>query len=172
MSHSSDSKRDELRNRLADQALREVFSGEAPPDLSDEILAAADKQIFVSPQRKEQVMDKSKRSYGMWVTFAVTACVVVGIGIALMLPAVQVATEQPAQEAALQEVRIGSAYAGVRLIDDSQSLVRGRSNLKDWLPGDSEAGELWGDSREGQGPGRGGDKYDLLLENPFRTVTK
>ena len=35
MSQTPDPKRDELEDRLVDQALREVLGGEAPPDLSD-----------------------------------------------------------------------------------------------------------------------------------------
>ena len=81
MSQSPDPKRDELADRLVDQALREVLGGEAPPDLSDQILAAAEKQGFVSPQHKEKVMDKWRRGYRLWALCAVAACLVVGIGI-------------------------------------------------------------------------------------------
>ena len=35
---------------------------------------------------------------------------------------------------------------------------------------DSADGELWGSSPNGVGPGKGGDKYDSLVENPFRAV--
>ena len=33
-----------------------------------------------------------------------------------------------------------------------------------------ESNAYWGTSPSGQGPGRGGDKYDRLVENPFQTV--
>ena len=81
MSQTPDPKRDELEDRLVDQALREVLGGEAPPELSDQILAAAEKQGLVSPQHKEKVMDKSKRGYRLWALCAVAACLVAGIGI-------------------------------------------------------------------------------------------
>jgi Ca-activated chloride channel family protein len=84
MSQSSDPKRDALHDRLMDRALRETLGGETPPDLSDKILAAAEEEVLVSLQRKEQVMDKSKRGISAWALGAVAACLVVGVGISLI----------------------------------------------------------------------------------------
>ena len=86
MSQPTDPQRDELQDRLVDQALREVLGGESPPDLSDQILAAAEKQGFVSPQRKEKVMDKSRRGYRIWILGALAACLLLGVGVVLMTP--------------------------------------------------------------------------------------
>jgi len=138
MSQPTDPKHDALRDRLMDQALREALGGEAPPDLSETILAAVEEQSpvsSVSSQRKERVMGKSKRLYESWMFYAVTACLVVGIGIALLLPSMQSGREysrRAAREAA--------------------------------------DGDMWSTTPEGRGPGRAGDRYDALVENPFRTV--
>lgn len=87
MSEPNEPQRDELEDRLMDQVLREVLGGETPPDLEAKILAAAQMQVPVSPQRKEKVMDKSRRRYRTWALAGVAACLVVGVSIALMASA-------------------------------------------------------------------------------------
>jgi len=141
MSDSAEEKRDELGDRLMDQALREVLGGESPPELSEKILAAAEKQISVSPQRKERVMNKSKRAARPWLLNTLVVCVLVSVTIALLLPAVQ-----PAREAARGPTSPTRLYM-----------------LRECLS-DVDDGAL------GQGPGNAGDQYDHLVENPFRAV--
>ena len=89
MSHPNDWKDDELQDRLMDQALRELLGGETPPDLSAKILAAVEKPTPVSLQQKEQVMDRSKRSYIRWALAGTAACLLVAVAIGLTLPALQ-----------------------------------------------------------------------------------
>ncbi|MFW5693310.1 MAG: hypothetical protein ACOCWL_03750, partial [Thermoguttaceae bacterium] len=83
MSQSNDPKREQLEDRLMDQALRELLGGEAPPDLSDKILAAAEKQGSVSPQRKERVMNESRGGYRLWAIGAIAACLIAGAALAI-----------------------------------------------------------------------------------------
>ena len=236
MSHTPEPNRDELRDRLVDQALREVLGREAPPDLSDKILAAADKQALVSPQRKEQVMDSPKRSFRNWALGAIAACLLVGVSIALVIPAMQSAREMarvtpedyksvaesaqqsspgsddeggesagkdpqgapdtspmdsaapmegapaPKNEAPSQngKLRFGKEFGAwkVHSSDPSAtpkpsasapgSLIDGRGFSK--LEEDRDRTGYWGTEPSGVGPGRGGDQYDNIVENPFRAV--
>lgn len=248
MSQPNDSQHDALHERLLDQALREVLGREVPPDLSDKILAAVDQQDPVFSQRKENVMDKRRRSYRFWAVGAVAACLLVGI----TLVSVQV------RSVALQRERSGAALAARNMerqraaekpmdttteaapaadvvmdpaarplashlaqspfdlsspqaqspsesarqfsaIKDSgaalmpmprESLEQAAGEASGETAGFQPAlvtqlhqppdageaseqaagGQLWGDSPEGRGAGRGGDRYDRLIENPFRAV--
>ena len=45
--------REELKDRLVDQAMREVLSGESPPDLSDSILSAAGTELVATKPHKK-----------------------------------------------------------------------------------------------------------------------
>ncbi len=114
MSQSSDPKRDELQDRLMDQALREVLAGETPPDLSDRILAAAEKQTPVSPQRKEQVVSKSKHRFRNWAMAVTAVCLLVGVGMTMLIS--------------------GGHYY------EAPELAR-RNDVKAWLPDDYAAGD-------------------------------
>jgi Ca-activated chloride channel family protein len=241
MSQPNEPRRDELEDRLMDQALREVLGGEAPPELSDKILAAADKQGYVSPQRKENVMDKSRTGYRLWALVAVAACLVVGVGIALTLPAVHSAreaaraptgsgaefddgqrsaatpetgeeaaevakdhsrlirrpesdprsaevrhevviqqappVEEPAREATTRPQTMPGDRADMEMYEadmgydafgapaPADALAPGKAKWESHAPS-----ELWSDVPTGRGPGRGGDKYGHLVDNPFRTV--
>ncbi len=206
MSDSPDEKRDELGDRLMDQALREVLGGEAPPELSDKILAAVEKQVPVSPQRKERVVEKSKHRYRNWAMGAAAVCLLVGVGIALLLPAMQ-----PAREAARRATSRDWLPSPLYMNDDVQHLdpqaeheLRGQpsdgrsvtmgmkapgvfsADLDIPFPGEPPIvypdAEVWHRltarqkeeylalALSGQGPGRGGDQYDHLAENSFRTV--
>ncbi len=147
MSAPSDPKRDEFGDRLVDQALREVLGGETPPDLSDKILAAAAEPVSVKSQRKEHVMGRSKRGH-RWAIGAVAASVVVVVAIALLLPALQ-----PAHEAARR---------GDFVYSLSDAAPCGVAANQDPIVAEPSA--------LGHGPGLGGDQYDHLIENPFRTV--
>ncbi|MFZ5833570.1 MAG: vWA domain-containing protein [Planctomycetota bacterium] len=93
MTEPNNPKHDELDDRLIDQALREVLGGEAPPDLSHKILAAANEERLVSPRQGAKVMGTAKRNYGAWIQGTLVACLVVGVAVALLLPAVQTARE-------------------------------------------------------------------------------
>ncbi|MHC4177513.1 MAG: vWA domain-containing protein [Planctomycetota bacterium] len=175
MSDSPEEKHDELGDRLMDQALREVLGGEAPPELSDRILAAVEKQGFASPQRKERVMHKSKRSMN-WVFGAAAACVMVGATIAFLLPAGHhnwrevvrrndVGDEkQPSLADRLAQVERSHvpfpdeptiAYPDPQFWQEVT--VRRKEN--------SSTGDF-----SGKGPGRAGDRYGQLVENAFRAV--
>jgi len=220
MSPPNEPKHDELRDRLMDQALGEVLGREAPPDLSDKILAAAQRESFTSRQRKERVMNGSKRRYWVWGLCAVAACLLVGIGFAMMNPDVrQLALGPPeadepaeaerefAKTAALPQMaaRMGAEnaektaeseasqkspavdpfylhkstqLANIRAPSAEPSAppppgqVFGRPlSEKPKSVGDSiRAEEYWGTTPEGEGPGKGGDQYGHLPENPFCTV--
>jgi len=225
MSQPTDPQRDELHDRLVDQALREVLGGEAPPDLSDQILAAAEKQGSVSSQRKEKVMDKSRRGYRMWALGAVAACLLLGVGVVLMTPIghrlamraernsiherssseseesadysrllaqaemdeagseAEEAPEETLAEAAAPSGRphwSAAARGEIADFEANLSLIieKGVGHEANELWGESPEGRvlgiregvLWGDAPEGRGPGRAGDRYDRLVENPFRLV--
>ena len=94
MSQPNDSQRDELRDRLLEQALRETLGDESPPDLSHRILAAADEQTSELPQPVgDGVMRKSKKKF--WSSFARTVAiggVVVVFGAFLFLSKLGVRT--------------------------------------------------------------------------------
>ncbi len=256
MTQPTDPKHDELRDRLMDQALREALGAETPPDLSDKILAAVEEQSPVSPQRKERVMDKSKRGLRKWVAYLAAGSLAAGLLVALLLPAKQGAREAArgpqTAPAASADARY-SVEAEYELMDESSSMALryddARPALQETAPAASEesaptapsevqlgespapslapspsrkdllstlvgkpqgtalsgrgrptpAGEkhefadeppiaypdaeVWNsltarqrekylaaNSPEGQGPGRGGDRYDRLVENPFRAV--
>ncbi len=225
MSQPNDSQHDALHDRLLDQALREVLGREVPPDLSDKILAAVDQQDPVFSQRKENVMDKRRRSYRFWAVGAVgaAACLLVGMtlmsvqmrsvalqrersGAAVAASSVQrdrAAAEQATAEAAPADE--AAPAADVTLEAEARPLTsqlehpfdlapapqfRSPSETSPTLPGSiavmrdgsilqpsgeglgqqAAGGQLWGDSPEGRGAGRGGDRYDRLVENPFRAV--
>ncbi|HYW78417.1 MAG TPA: hypothetical protein VE890_02535, partial [Thermoguttaceae bacterium] len=218
MSQSDDRKHEELRDRLMDQALEEVLGGQSSPDLSDKILAAVEKQKSVSPQPKERVMGKSKRGF-KWVYSATAVCLLVGVTVALLLPAIQkprAAARRPsslhdsrqADDARPSESAEPEAAEAFRYSQDTAA-----SESYDIEPSDSSApaapeapapmspvatnpsvefvmdpsarpaaaqtrplNDAFGrqptptSESKGQGPGMGGDQYDHLVENPFRTV--
>jgi len=244
MSHPNNPKHDELRDRLMDQALRETLGGEAPPDLSGIILAAVEEQSHVSTvssQRKERVMDTSKRGAGLRLAIVAAVCVVIGVSIALLLPGAQSAREaarrdsdlqggpssdymnddveygegdefefleapaaepalegkvsepysapstlpQPAEpgppiQTATEAVELhefGSAAAPrsdlLSTVGDYQGAAlagRGQKPLRIQAGGTVRQDGYWSRTTEGQGPGRGGDRYDSLVENAFRAV--
>jgi len=220
MSQPTDPKHDELRDRLMELALREALGGEAPPDLSETILAAVEEQSPVSSQRKERLMDKSKRGVGTWLAIAAAACLVVGVSIAFLLPGVQSARDSSRQVARDAERRAASRnYLGEDGDSRAQATAEepGESAETDpraphpMLPPDdmemptptpvlagseggdaayivskpqpaavprepppasapTPQGEYWSTVPEGRGPGRAGDRYDRLVENPFRAV--
>jgi len=160
-------------------------------------------------------MDGSKRRYWVWGLCAVAACLLVGIGFAMMNPSVrQLAfgpeeAEQPSaanaeEPAKTAEVFFSSGAAAKTaaktpmkrefappatttpsapdpfmmpgmvhaehslLIDSSRSMSLAAEAER--VPPPGSTGEYWGRDPEGQGPGKGGDRYDLLTENPFCTV--
>ena len=146
MSHSSDPKRDELHDRLMDQALREVIGDETPPDLSEQILAAAEKQVPVSPQQKEQVVSKSKHRFRNWAMAATAVCLLVGISMTWMISAEH------------------------RNWNDVWDWAPSPHYMNDDVEFSSFPERSLLDSPEGQGPGHAGDRYDRVVENAFRAV--
>ena len=87
---------DDLRDRLIDSALRETVGGEAPPDLSEQILAAAGEETghFSTLGTGDEAMNTQKRKSGVpWGTLAVAASILFVIG-ALLIPSAQLARER------------------------------------------------------------------------------
>jgi secreted protein with Ig-like and vWFA domain len=216
MNQPNDPKHDEMADRLIDQALAEVLSGESPPDLADKILAAFEKQGYVSTQRKEPVMSKSKRGY-RWAVGA-AACLVVGATMAVIVPNLQNARESarisrdsvgvdfdmdtesvPASSASPPressedttqvlnqplDVVIQPSVDGKPRDGSQRKPTRGKPDTKKPLRMmvtprivvEEEGEEVLAQpatpatSPLGQGPGLGGDKYDRVVENPFRAV--
>lgn len=191
MNQPDDTPRDPLRDRLLDRALGELLGGETPPDLSEKILAAVEKQDSVSHQRKEPVMGKPKRRRRFWVFGGVAACLVIGGGVALTYQAGKM-TREAHSLARVENLSERSAQAlpsplhshnfHTTLVPeevDSAQLPGGgrRGRIRALaLSADSsrlvkeKVNQMWGPSSAGQGPGRGGDRYDRLVENPFRSV--
>lgn len=101
MNQPDDSQRDELRERLLEQALRETLGGESPPDLSDRILAAADEQTSELPQPVgEGVMEKSKKGFRFSIASVVTVC-----SVALVFGGLLFLSQVRVRNAARQENR-------------------------------------------------------------------
>jgi len=199
MSQPNDPKREELEDRLVDQALRELLGDEAPPELSDKILAAAEKHIPLSAQRKEQVMNKSKRSNRWWFPLATAACLMLAAGLALvLLPTVQ-SRREAGRAGPLASERLSSyedssrpQRAPVGYSTEARPAAEAPElgaetpepapappmagpavgSGRDYRQGSFQytQGQLWSDQPTGLGPGRGGDRYDRLVENPFRMV--
>ena len=88
--------RDELRDRLIDTALRELISGDSPPDLSGEILKQAAADVTISLSTSEATMPNSSpvKRPASWPFVAMAATLLIAAGF-LLLPAIQ-----PAREAA------------------------------------------------------------------------
>ena len=163
MSQSNHPRREELEDRLMDQALREVLGGETPPDLSDKVLAAAEKQLLFSAQPKEPVMDKPKRRFPISVTTAAALCVAVGIGYALLLPAVQ------APRMAARSLQLRNELEQLEMALQERVEPGGVKSLGGYFEiTEGPLGPVI--SPDGRGPGRGGDQYDRLVENSFRSV--
>jgi Ca-activated chloride channel family protein len=90
--------RDELRDRHLDRALRELMSGETPPDLSDQILTKA-KGHYVSVLTDASGKEKAMHTNGSrptrgkgWLAFAVAAVLLIGAGL-LLYPPIQAPRE-------------------------------------------------------------------------------
>jgi Ca-activated chloride channel family protein len=167
MSEPNEPKRDDIEERLLDEALREVLGGEAPPDLTDKILAAAEKQVSVSPQPKEQVMNQPRRLLRMTFATAATLLIVAGIGVALMLPAVQSSRETARRAMMLSEAQDSSARSLAR-----SEAMRAPLAANAFLDFESTPPPQGITSPEGRGPGISGDQYERVFENPFRLVKK
>jgi Ca-activated chloride channel family protein len=89
--------REDLRDRLVDAGLRELFSGESSPDLSAAILATASIEDSVTPVAAgETPMTSSERSSGRrgspWLSLAIAATIAVAAA-GILLPEVQPARE-------------------------------------------------------------------------------
>ena len=163
MSQSNHPKREELEDRLMDQALREVLGGETPPDLSGKVLAAAERQLLFSPQPKERKMDKPKRRFYIAATAAVATCLLVVMCVAMLLPLGHHNMQKAARSTQVQN-NLREDWIPLR---EPVEVTPFECNLA-LIVDDSSSMEP---SPDGRGPGRGGDQYDRLVENPFRRVT-
>ena len=185
MSQPNDSQRDELRDRLLEQALRETLGNESPPDLSHRILAAADEQTSKYPQPKgEKVMEKSKKGSGLpsarTVTIGGVATVIGGLlfmSQTNLMDSVQTNLTDLVGSGAIHgnptfefappsesSIGHGAPMAG----EDGHGGYRGPMEY-----GDEEFqvfGRVVDQDGSGRGPGRAGDQYLRLVENPFRAV--
>ncbi len=99
--------RDDLHDQLVDQTLREVVGGEAPPDLSQQILNRAKTQaeidacVFATTTPGDEAMstnNHAQKKFG-WGALAIAASLLIATG-ALLLPAVQSARETAQQSKA------------------------------------------------------------------------
>lgn len=192
MSQPSHSPSDELRDRLMDQALRELLGGETPPDLSAKILAAVEKPLPVSLQRKDSVMTVSKKPLRIYWFAAAGVCAVSLLLVALLLPAwqapEQIARRSSAPLSPMSSLPVPAGRASSSepyyMKDNVRYLSLGKLAPESpqeprlagldrsegtRLPGE-KTDVYWGTSPAGQGPGKGGDKYDRVVENPFQAV--
>ena len=85
---------DELRDRLADQALREVLAGEEPPDLSTSILAAA--RQAPPGRRVQRPAGGTHRRWWIVLTTAASVAIVAGFYRIVATPGGHVPTAQHA----------------------------------------------------------------------------
>jgi Ca-activated chloride channel family protein len=96
MSDETTPDRDELHDQLIDRALRELVGGEAPPDLSERILAAGVPVIAISTPAGDDVMHRNtsvgKSARFRWGSLAVAASLLAGSAY-LLTPALQSARE-------------------------------------------------------------------------------
>ena len=112
---------DDLRDRLLETALEETVGGASPPDLSEQILAAAaqserDGSSFqVSPSKAEDEamasdVKQTRGWNGRWALVAVAACLLVGSAFLL-----------------LQDIGSTSDTRGIARVDEPESLGRGNT---------------------------------------------
>jgi len=173
MNPENDPRHDELRDRLLEQALAEVLAGAGPPDLTDKILAAAEQPESIPVQQKERVMKKRSR----WLKIALpasAACLVLGVMVCLLLPATQSAREA-ARRASMRSKseRIHGLYDGypsTGLSFEPRTAEPIRVDYDFDIDEDITRPFVVFGNEYGRGPGRGGDKYDMVVENPFRAV--
>jgi secreted protein with Ig-like and vWFA domain len=94
---SANPDRDEWNDRLIDGGLREVVGGEKPPQLSERILAAAGVAGAVATTAGDRAAatatSAAGRSWLGWLSFAVAACLLIGVGVGLLRPSYQAARE-------------------------------------------------------------------------------
>jgi Ca-activated chloride channel family protein len=90
ITNNQDSRREELQDRLTEQQLREAFNAETPPDLSSQILAAADRPADSAPTAPQptRVAAAPASAKSSWRDLAIAACLLVLIGGGVSLVAV------------------------------------------------------------------------------------
>ena len=98
MSNPNDQNYEELRDRLADNTLREVLGSESPPDLSESILRKAN--------RSEKVMTKQEtKSNGSWRALSIVTAVC-ALGLVAFASSVWIQTGHFARQAETAHVKL------------------------------------------------------------------
>ncbi len=94
-----DIRREELQDRLTEQQLREAFNAETPPDLTSQILAAADRPADsdTTAPKPTRVATAPASARSSWRDLAIAACllVLIGGGICLVVASSYQAQRQP-----------------------------------------------------------------------------
>jgi Ca-activated chloride channel family protein len=191
--HDDSADLETIEDRLCDRALQELF-GERPPDLSNRILAAAEEQeLFKSTTTgatsgdevmKATATRQSKAPRRSWKFFlATTACLLVACAVygafEIFVPG---AIRESARRSDEDDAYTGSKHYAPSLAPaaggDSRAATRDwksseplfQANLDFETEAQFEPPLIPAIDDEGRGPGKGGDQYARIIENPFAKV--
>ncbi len=161
MNQSHDPNDDELRDRLLEQALREVLHKETPPDLSGRILSVLDHDQVVLSGTDQHVAKPKTRRFRLSLTEFAVASVIVGLLFALLLPALHAPRKAALRMQAQQRIRQRGMADHQRLPspyylhDDVGYLPEGALPFAENVLPDRTR------------PGQNGDRYERSLDSPF-----